>query len=98
VVTPLETPGLGESIFCANSIDSSACSSISMIANCYNGVCLTGSTEELLGRILQAMTPCPEICDNTEPYGTGVYDIKSGLRLNSNGESILPTPPPPELF
>ena len=42
---------------------------------------ITGTTEELLGRILQAMTPCPEICDNTDPYGTGVYDIRSGLRI-----------------
>ena len=42
---------------------------------------ITGTTEELLGRILQTMTPCPEICDNTDPYGTGVYDIRSGLRI-----------------
>jgi len=45
---------------------------------------ITGTTEELLGRILQAITPCPEICNNTDPYGSGTYDIKTGLRFKTN--------------
>ena len=42
---------------------------------------ITGTTEQLLARILQVITPCPEVCNNTDPYGTGTYDIRSGLRI-----------------
>jgi hypothetical protein len=39
---------------------------------------MTGTTEQLLSAILQTITPCPNVCDNTIPYGTGTYDIKTG--------------------
>jgi hypothetical protein len=98
-IQPLETPGESSTTLCANSFGDSACDSISMIGNCYNGVCLTGSTEQLLYDILTTLGPCPDICDGTAqlggPAGTSLIDIRTGLRLNSNGESILPTPPPP---
>jgi len=46
---------------------------------------ITGTTEELLAYILQAITPCPNICDGTwETYGTDVVDIKTGLRFKTN--------------
>jgi hypothetical protein len=55
---------------------------------------VTGTTEELLSLILQQISPCPEVCNNEDPYGSGLYDIRTGLKLSPNGESILPTPPP----
>lgn len=42
---------------------------------------ITGTTEELLALILQQMSPCPDVCNNVDPYGAGVYDIRSGLRI-----------------
>lgn len=42
---------------------------------------ITGTTEELLALILQRISPCPEVCDNVAPYGAGVYDIRTGLRM-----------------
>lgn len=42
---------------------------------------VTGTTEELLALILQQMSPCPNVCNNVDPYGSGVYDIRSGLRI-----------------
>ena len=40
-----------------------------------------GIREDLLTKILQVKTPCPIVCENDAPYGTGVYDIKTGLEL-----------------
>ena len=59
---------------------------------------VTGTTEELLSLILQQISPCPEVCNNEDPYGSGLYDIRTGLKLGPNCESILPTPPttPPD--
>ena len=42
---------------------------------------ITGTTEELLALILQQMSPCPDVCNNVDPYGSDVYDIRSGLRI-----------------
>lgn len=42
---------------------------------------VTGTTEELLALILQQISPCPDVCNNVDPYGTGVYDIRSGLKI-----------------
>jgi hypothetical protein len=53
---------------------------------------MTGTTEELLSKILEVITPCPYVCDNLDPYGSGTYDIRTGLKLDSNSESILPEP------
>ena len=90
----LETPKESTSFICANSIESSACDSYSEYGACYNGQCLTGSTEQLLYGLLTTLGPCPDVCDGTAqlggPAGTGLVDIKTGLPLNSNGESILP--------
>lgn len=94
----LETPKNESSTLCISNIQSTDCDSVSVIANCYNGVCLTGTTEDLLYNLLTKLGPCPDICDGTiqlgGPAGTGIVDIKSGLALNSNAESILPEPPP----
>jgi hypothetical protein len=95
----LETPQNGSNTLCISSIDSTACDSVSIVASCYNGVCLTGTTEQLIYNLLTKLGPCPSICegDNIQfggPTGMAYNDIKSGLRLNSNAESILPTPPP----
>jgi len=43
---------------------------------------MTGTTEELLSEILQAITPCPDICDNVSPYTVGASDIRSGLLIS----------------
>ena len=95
LVTYEQDPGVG--FICANSIESSACDSISVFGACYNGQCLTGTTEQLLYNLLTTLGPCPDVCDGTAklggPAGTSLIDIKTGLPLNSNGESILPTPP-----
>jgi len=40
-----------------------------------------GITEDLLTKILQVKTPCPIVCENNAPYGTGIYDIKTGLEI-----------------
>ena len=40
-----------------------------------------GIREDLLAKILQVKTPCPIVCENNPPYGTGIYDIKTGLEL-----------------
>lgn len=40
-----------------------------------------GLKEDLLAKILQRMSPCPKVCENQPPYGTGVYDIKTGLEF-----------------
>jgi len=42
---------------------------------------IMGIREDLLAKILQIKTPCPIVCENNAPYGTGVYDIKTGLEL-----------------
>lgn len=80
---------------CIRSVVSSDCDSYTDNAPCYNGVCLTGSTEQLLYGLLTTLGPCPDVCDGTAPgiggpAGTSLIDIKTGLPLNSNGESILP--------
>lgn len=99
----VETLTGSSSTLCISSIQDTTCDSVSIIANCYNGVCLTGTTEQLLYNLLTKLGPCPDICDGDTvqfggPTGMAYNDIKSGLRLNSNGESILPTPPPTEPF
>ena len=43
---------------------------------------MTGTTEELLSAILQAITPCPDICDNQPPYTTTASNIQSGLVIS----------------
>jgi hypothetical protein len=43
---------------------------------------MTGTTEELLSAILQAITPCPDICDNQSPYTAGTSDIHSGWLIS----------------
>ena len=53
---------------------------------------MTGTTEELLSKILEVITPCPYVCNNEDPYGSGTYDIRNGNKLDSNSESILPPP------
>ena len=79
---------------CVKSIISSNCDSYSDNAPCYNRQCLTGTTEQLLYGLLTTLGPCPDVCDGTTPLGgptgTSLIDIKTGLPLNSNGESILP--------
>ena len=51
-----------------------------------------GITEDLLTKILQVKTPCPIVCENNAPYGTGIYDIKTGLEITEEvggGEQTL---------
>ena len=43
---------------------------------------MTGTTEELLSAILQAITPCPDICDNQPPYTTNSSNVNSGLIIS----------------
>lgn len=43
---------------------------------------MTGTTEQLLSAILQAITPCPDICDNQPPYTIGPSDIRTGLLIS----------------
>ncbi len=79
---------------CIRSVVSTTCDSVSDNAPCYNGQCLTGTTDQVLYGILTTLGPCPDVCDGTTPVGgpagIGLVDIRTGLRLNSNGESILP--------
>ena len=46
---------------------------------------MTGTTEQLLSEILQAITPCPEICDSQPPYTTTASNIISGLVIPDYG-------------
>jgi hypothetical protein len=100
---PLTTIKNSSDTLCMSNIVSTACDSVSIVGSCYNGQCLTGTTEQLLYNLLTKLGPCPSICDGDTvqfggPTGMAYNDIKSGLRLNSNAESILPTPPPTEPF
>jgi hypothetical protein len=79
---------------CIRSVVSTTCDSVSDNAPCYNGVCLTGTTDQLLYGLLNTLGPCPDICDGTTPVGgpagIGLVDIRTGRALKPNGESYLP--------
>jgi hypothetical protein len=79
---------------CIRSVISTDCDSYTDNAPCYDGVCLTGTTDQLLYSLLNTLGPCPDICDGTTPVGgpagIGLVDIRTGLALKPNGESYLP--------
>jgi hypothetical protein len=43
---------------------------------------MTGTTEQLLSKLVEVFTPCPNICNGTwTTYGTTPSDIKTGLPI-----------------
>jgi len=63
--------------------------------DCFNGQCEQSLSieDQLLLGLLAKYGPCPSICDGSTPVGgpagISTVDIKTGLVLDSNGESIL---------
>lgn len=54
---------------CAKTIVNSGCTSVTYNSPCFNGECLTGTTEILLYKLMVLSGPCPDICDGTTPVG-----------------------------
>ena len=54
---------------CARSINGTDCNSVVYNSPCFNGICLTGSSEILLYTLITESGPCPDICDGTIPLG-----------------------------